>query len=116
MTTFLLTHWARDRSRGPKLALPWVVRKMTRDTARLYGLGDRGEVAVGRKADLNVIDVDRLQLGMPEMVTDLPAQGRRLIQRARGYEATLVSGEVTFREGEPTGALPGRVVRGGEGA
>jgi N-acyl-D-aspartate/D-glutamate deacylase len=113
MTTFLLTHWARDRRRGPKLPLPWVVRKMTRDTARLFGLHDRGEIAVGKKADLNVIDGDRLQLGMPEMVSDLPAQGRRLIQRARGYEATIVSGEVTFREGEATGALPGRVVRGG---
>jgi N-acyl-D-aspartate/D-glutamate deacylase len=113
MTTFLLTHWARDRSRGAKLELPWVVRKMTRDTARLFGLEDRGELAVGRKADLNVIDWERLQLGMPEMVSDLPARGRRLIQRARGYEATIVAGEVTFREGEATGALPGRVVRGG---
>jgi len=112
MTTFLLTHWARDRRRGAKLELAWAVRKMTRDTAQLYGLPDRGEIRVGAKGDLNVIDWDRLQLGRPEMVTDLPANGRRLIQRAHGYDATIVSGQVTFRDGEATGALPGRVVRG----
>jgi len=112
MTTFLLTHWARDRARGPKLPLEWVVRKMTRDTAELYGLRDRGVVAPGRKADLNVIDWDRLELALPEVAHDLPAGARRLVQRARGYEATIVSGVVTQREGEPTGALPGRVIRG----
>ncbi len=112
MTTFLLTHWARDRKRGPKLPLEWVVRKMTKDTAELYGLRDRGVVAPGKKADLNVIDWDELQLALPELVFDLPAGARRLIQRARGYEATLVSGQVTFRGGEHTGALPGRLVRG----
>jgi len=116
MTTFLLTHWARDRKRGPRLPLEWVVRKMTRDTAELYGLRDRGILAPGRKADLNVIDPDRLQLELPELVFDLPAGARRLIQRARGYEATIVSGAVTFREGESTGALPGRLVRGAQGA
>jgi len=113
MTTFLLTHWARDRSRGPKLPLPWVVRKMTRETAELYGLGDRGVLAPGKKADANVIDWGALQLEPPVMVHDLPAGGRRLIQRARGYEATVVSGVVTMRGGEHTGALPGRLVRGG---
>ena len=112
MTTFLLTHWVRDRSRGPKLPIEWVVRKMTRDTAWLYGLRDRGVVAPGLKADLNVIDWDRLELALPELVHDLPAGARRLVQRARGYEATLVSGIVTMREGEHTGALPGRVIRG----
>jgi N-acyl-D-amino-acid deacylase len=112
MTTFLLTHWARDRTRGPKLPLEWVVRKMTRDTAELYGLRDRGVVAAGRKADLNVIDFDRLELALPELVGDLPAGARRLIQRARGYTATLVSGRVTFREGEHSGALPGALIRG----
>jgi N-acyl-D-aspartate/D-glutamate deacylase len=112
MTTFLLTHWARDRKRGPKLPLEWVVRKMTRDTAELYGLRDRGVVAPGRKADLNVIDWQSLQLALPELVFDLPAGARRLIQRARGYDATLVSGEVTFERGEHTGALPGRLIRG----
>jgi N-acyl-D-aspartate/D-glutamate deacylase len=112
MTTFLLTHWARDRKRGPRLPLPWVVRKMTKDTAELYGLRDRGVVAPGKKADLNVIDWEHLQLALPELVFDLPAGARRLIQRARGYEATLVSGQVTFRRGEHTGALPGKLLRG----
>ena len=115
MTTFLLTHWARDRVRGPKLPLEWVVRKMTRDTAELYGLRDRGVVAAGRKADLNVVDWDRLALALPELVHDLPAGARRLVQRARGYEATIVSGVVTMREGEHTGATPGRVIRGPQG-
>jgi N-acyl-D-aspartate/D-glutamate deacylase len=112
MTTFLLTHWARDRARGPKLPLEWVVRKMTRDTALLYGLADRGVVGPGRTADLNVVDWYRLALALPELVHDLPAGARRLVQRARGYEATIVSGVVTMREGEPTGALPGRLIRG----
>ena len=114
MTTFLLTHWARDRRRGPRLPLEWVVRKMTRDTAELYGLCDRGVVAPGRKGDLNVIDQARLQLELPQLVFDLPAGAKRLIQRARGYEATIVAGTVTFREGESTGALPGRLVRGSQ--
>jgi len=112
MTTFLLTHWARDRVRGPKLPLEWVVRKMTHDTAALYGLGDRGVVAPGKKADLNVIDFERLALGLPEVADDLPAGAKRLLQRATGYEATLVSGKVTWRNGEHTGALPGALVRG----
>jgi len=116
MTTFLLTHWARDRTRGPRIPLPWAVRKMTRDTAQLYGLTDRGELTPGKKADLNVIDPDRLQLCMPELVQDLPAQGRRLVQKARGFEATIVAGKATFREGEATGALPGRLVRGSTAA
>jgi N-acyl-D-amino-acid deacylase len=116
MTTFLLSHWARDRRRGPKLPLPWVVRKMTRDTAALYGLGDRGWLVPGRKADVNVIDFDGLRLEAPEMVHDLPSGARRFIQKARGYEATVVSGEVTMRGGEPTGARPGRLVRGARSA
>jgi len=112
MTTFLLKHWARDRARGPRLPVEWVVRKMTRDTARLYGLGDRGVLAPGKKGDVNVIDFARLELALPEVAHDLPAGARRLIQRARGYDATIVSGEVTFRGGEHTGVLPGRLVRG----
>ncbi len=115
MTTFLLSHWARDRVRGPRLPVEWVIRKMTRDTAQLYGLGDRGVVAPGKRADLNVIDFARLELALPEVAHDLPAGARRLIQRARGYEATIVSGEVTFREGAHTGVLPGRLVRGARG-
>jgi N-acyl-D-aspartate/D-glutamate deacylase len=112
MTTSLVSHWARDRTRGPKLPLEWVVRKMTKETAELYGLGDRGVVAPGKKADLNLIDFERLELALPELVHDLPAGAPRLIQKAHGYEATIVSGEVTFVEGEHTGALPGRLVRG----
>jgi N-acyl-D-aspartate/D-glutamate deacylase len=116
MTTFLVTHWARDRKRGPRLPIEWVVRKMTRDTADLYGLRDRGVLEPGRKADLNVIDWDRLQLALPQLAFDLPAGARRLVQRAHGYDATIVAGQVTFRDGEHTGALPGRLLRGSRGA
>jgi N-acyl-D-amino-acid deacylase len=116
MTTYLISHWVRDRTRGPKLSLPWAVRKMTRDTAELYGLNDRGVLARGKKADLNVIDFDALQLEAPVMVHDLPASGRRFIQRARGYDATIASGVVTMRNGEHTGALPGRLLRGAQSA
>ena len=115
MTTSLLSHWARDRTRGERLPLEFCVRKMTKDTASLYGLEDRGVLAPGMKGDANVIDFDRLGLEIPEHVNDLPAGAGRLIQRARGYEATILSGEVTFREGEPTGALPGLLVRGARG-
>jgi N-acyl-D-aspartate/D-glutamate deacylase len=111
-----LSHWTRDRTRGPKLALEQVVRMQTRRTAEAVGLFDRGLVAVGYRADLNVIDYDRLRLAAPEVAYDLPAGGRRLIQRARGYVATVVRGEVTYRDGEPTGALPGRVLRGAQPA
>ena len=112
MTTSLLSLWARDRSRGEKLSIEWAVRKMTRDTAELYGMRDRGVLAPGMKGDLNVIDFDRLSLALPEVAHDLPSGAKRLIQRARGYDATVVSGQVTFREGEATGVLPGRLVRG----
>ncbi|MEN8161950.1 MAG: amidohydrolase family protein, partial [Myxococcota bacterium] len=115
MTTFLLTHWARDRRRGPRLPLEWVVRKMTRDTAELYGLGDRGTLVPGKKADVNVIDLERLRLAIPELAHDLPGGARRLIQKADGYAATLVSGQVTFRSGDHSGALPGRLIRGPQG-
>ncbi len=116
MTTFLLTHWVRDRERGPRLPLEWAVRKMTHDTARLYGLDDRGVLAPGRKADLNLIDFERLQLRLPHMVFDLPSGARRLIQEAEGYVATLVSGQVILREGEDSGARPGRLIRGAQPA
>ena len=114
--TFMLAHWARDRERGPKLSLEEVVRQQTSGTCALYGLADRGMLKPGMKADLNLIDFDRLRLHAPEMVRDLPAGGRRLVQRAEGYAATIVSGEVTFEEGKPTGALPGRLVRGAQKA
>jgi N-acyl-D-aspartate/D-glutamate deacylase len=111
--TSMLTHWVRDRSRGDRLPLEWVVRKMTSDTASLYGLDDRGVIAPGKKADLNVIDFDGLRLERPQMVYDLPGDARRLVQGARGYVATIVSGEVVMRHGRDTGARPGRLVRGG---
>ena len=110
--TFLLTHWARDRHRGEKLPLEYVVRKQCHDTAELFGLGDRGTIEVGKKADINVIDMDALTLHAPQMVYDLPAGGRRLMQRASGYAATIVSGVVTRLDGVDTGARPGRLVRG----
>jgi len=112
MPTFMLTHWTRDRTRGELLPLEWVVKKQTHDTARLYGLGDRGTLEEGMVADVNLIDYDRLQVGSPTVVDDLPAGGRRLIQRATGYVATVKSGAVTFEEGEDTGARPGRLLRG----
>jgi N-acyl-D-aspartate/D-glutamate deacylase len=113
MPTFLLTHWARDRSRGERIALEEAVRLQTSSTAALYGFDDRGVIAPGKKADVNLVDFDALHLHAPEMVFDLPAGGRRLVQRADGYVATLVSGEVTYDQGEATGARPGRLVRAG---
>ncbi len=112
MPTFMLTHWVRDRSRGDRLPLEDIVRIQTRNTADLFGLRDRGELSPGMKADVNVIDFEGLGIEAPEMVFDLPAKGRRLIQRSYGYRATIVSGEVTYRDGEPTGTLPGKLVRG----
>ncbi len=110
--TFMLTHWTRDRVRGERLPLEWMVKKQTLDTARLYGLGDRGTVEPGALADLNLIDYDRLQLTNPRVVDDLPAGGRRLLQGAVGYVETIKSGVTTFREGDDTGARPGALVRG----
>ena len=114
--TYMLTYWARDRVRGETLPLEKIVSMQTRDTARLYGLNDRGVVAPGMKADLNVIDYQRLRILAPEMVFDLPAQGRRLIQRAEGYRATVVSGAITFENGVATGEMPGKLVRGPQAA
>jgi len=111
-STFMLTHWARDRTRGARIPLETVVKSLSRDTARVIGLKDRGLVRPGYRADLNVIDFDRLRLGMPQVLYDLPAGGRRIIQRATGYDATIVRGVVTQRHGAPTDALPGRLVRG----
>ena len=111
----LLTHWTRDRA-GQKFSLPWAVKRISHDSASAIGLHDRGLVAVGKKGDLNVIDYDRLQVRAPEVVYDLPAGGRRLIQRADGYDATIVSGVPIYRNGEETGALPGRLVRGARAA
>ncbi len=113
--TFMLTHWVRDR-RGDRLSLPFVVEALTRRTARVVGLNDRGVLAPGYRADVNIIDFDRLRLGSPFIARDLPAGGRRLMQRAEGFVATIVGGVVTYRDGQPTGALPGRLVRGPQGA
>jgi N-acyl-D-aspartate/D-glutamate deacylase len=113
--TFMLTHWARDRERGERLPLEFVVKRQTWDTASQYGLCDRGRLASGFKADVNIIDFDRLALSPPEVRYDFPAGGRRLFQGAEGYLATVVSGEVVFENGEPTGALPGRLIRGARG-
>jgi N-acyl-D-aspartate/D-glutamate deacylase len=113
--TYLLTHWVRDRKRGT-VPLELAIKRQCRDTALLYGLEDRGLLAPGMLADVNVIDLANLKLGKPFMAFDLPAQGRRLLQRADGYVATIKSGRVTFRNGEPTGERPGRVVRGPQGS
>src|SRR6185295_13296009 len=116
MPTFLLPYWVRDRQRGERIPLEMAVKRQTQDTARLYGLLDRGVLKPGMKADVNVIDFDNLQLHPPEMVFDLPANGRRFIQRVDGYRYTVVSGEVSYENGEPTGAMPGKVIRGPQAA
>lgn len=114
-STFLLTHFGRDRD-GERMSLPFAIRKLTRAPAEAIGLLDRGLVAPGFKADLNVIDFDRLRLHPPAVSYDLPGGGRRLVQGADGYRATIVSGAPVYRDGEPTGALPGRLVRGAQAA
>jgi N-acyl-D-aspartate/D-glutamate deacylase len=111
-----LIHWTRDRTRGPKLRLQTMVKAQCRDTAETVGLFDRGLIAPGYRADLNVIDYANLKLKAPSVAYDLPTGGRRLIQRAEGYRATIVAGQVTYRDGEPTDALPGRLLRGAQAA
>ena len=111
LPTYMLTHWTRDRSRGERLPLEMMIKRQTRDTASMYGLLDRGLVAEGYKADINVIDYDNLTLHAPQMVYDLPAGGKRLVQRASGYRHTIAGGEVIFDDGEPTPAMPGALVR-----
>lgn len=112
MPTTMITHWARDRSRGEQLPLEWLVRRQTLDNAQYFGLGDRGRLMVGGRADINVIDFDKLRVELPRIAHDLPAGGRRLVQGAVGYEATLVAGEVITEFGQLTGARPGKVIRG----
>jgi len=112
--TYMLSYFTRDRTRGPKMDLPYVIHKQTADTARLYGMYDRGVIAPGYRADINLIDYDALKLHQPQMVYDLPAGGRRLVQKAEGYRYTLCAGEITYKDGEHTGALPGRLLRGGQ--
>ncbi len=110
--TTMLTHWARDRKRGERLPLEWVIQKLTRGGAELVGLEDRGLLAPGMKADINVIDFEALALHAPKVVRDLPANGRRLLQRASGYRYSIISGEVAFKDGEGTGTRRGRLLRG----
>ena len=111
-TSYTLTHWTRERGRGEMFPVAWAIKRLCWDNAAAIGLNDRGLVRVGMKADLNVIDYDRLKLRAPEIVYDLPAGGKRLVQRTDGFDATIVSGNVVYRHGEATGALPGRLVRG----
>lgn len=112
-TTFMLQHWVRDRTRGPRLSVQEAVRKITGDPAALYSLNDRGVVAKGRRGDLNIIDMDRIKLHAPRVARDLPTGAPRLLQDADGYIATIVAGVPTFRNGVDTGARPGRLLRGG---
>ena len=110
--TYMLSHWTRDRDRGAKFSLPWAVKRLTRDNATAIGLNDRGLLAVGKKADINVIDHDNLKIGAPEVLYDLPGGGKRMVQRTEGYDATIVAGQIVYRKGVATNALPGRLVRG----
>ena len=114
--TFLLTYWVRDREKGERFPVEWIVHQQTQKTARFYGMEDRGTIAPGMLADVNVIDFDALHIHAPEMVDDLPAKGQRLVQQIDGYVYTVKSGEVTYESGEPTGALPGHLVRGPQAA
>ena len=114
--TYMLTHWTRDRTRGPKKPVEWAIRRLTSDSARALGLHDRGVIAPGYKADLNVIDYANLRICAPEVLYDLPAGGRRMVQRTQGYTATIVSGVPVHMNGEATGELPGRLIRGGHAA
>src|SRR5262249_43390493 len=107
-TSYTLTHWTRDRTRGALFPVAWAVKRLSADNASAIGLADRGRLQAGLKADINIIDYDRLRLRRPEIVYDLPAGGKRLVQRTEGFDATIVSGDVVYRRGEPTGALPGR--------
>ncbi|RYX93403.1 MAG: D-aminoacylase [Comamonadaceae bacterium] len=112
--TFLMTHWAKECGRADGFDLSWLIKRQTSDTARTVGLMDRGVIAPGMKADINIIDVDKLALPAPHMQFDLPAGGKRLLQKADGYRAIIVAGAVTYRDGVATGALPGRLVRGAQ--
>ena len=115
-TTFALTHWARDRTRGDTMPLGYIVKRLTSDPARAYGLDDRGVIAPGYLADLNVIDFAAIRLPAPYLAFDLPAGGKRLLQKAEGYAATIKSGQVTFRDGDHQGRFPGGLVRGPQAA
>ena len=112
MPTWNITHWTRDRSRGDKIPLEFIVNKQTRETARTFGLFDRGEIKEGLLADINIIDYDNLTVYKPKMVYDLPTGGRRIIQKSSGYSATIKSGIITYENDKATGELPGTLIRG----
>ena len=111
--TYMLTHWSRDRSRGPRLPVEMLVKRQTSETAAFFGLADRGRLLPGLRADVNIIDYDKLQVQKPILVHDMPANGRRFVQRVDGYEMTMTAGTPIFEKGQHTGALPGRLVRAG---
>jgi N-acyl-D-aspartate/D-glutamate deacylase len=113
--TFMLQHWVRDR-KGKRISLERAVKRQSRDTAVLYGLSDRGIIAPGYLADINVIDLDRIKLSKPWLAFDLPAGGKRLLQKAKGYDCTIKSGQATFRNGAYLGIHPGRLIRGPQAA
>lgn len=111
MPTFIMTHWGRDRTKGEKMELEFIVKSLTSNTAEAFGMFDRGQIKVGMIADLNVIDFEKLRLHRPIAMFDLPAGGRRLVQKAEGYDLTIKAGEIIFENGQHTGALPGKLVR-----
>jgi len=113
LPSYMLAHWGRDRHRGPGMPLEQLVKMQTSETADFFGFRDRGRLKPGLRADLNLIDFDKLRLHQPEIVHDLPTGSRRLVQRVDGYRATLVAGTPIFEHGQDTGARPGRLVRAG---
>lgn len=112
LSTFMLTHWTRDRSRGEKLPLELIVKRQTSDTAAIYDLHDRGLIKPGYVAHFNLIDYDNLALRAPHFIADLPAGGRRIVQEATGYLATITAGQTIFEHGQATGKMPGNLIRG----
>ena len=112
LPTYNLAYWCRDRKRGERLPLEFIVHKQTMGTASLHGLADRGQLRPGYKADINLIDFENLQVESPRIAFDLPADARRLVQSARGYRMTIKSGQAIFEEGEATGTMPGKLIRG----
>lgn len=111
MPTFIMTHWGRDRTKGDKMTLEFIVKSLTSSTAQAFGMYDRGQLTTGMIADVNIIDFETMRLHRPEAIFDLPAGGRRLVQRAEGYDVTIKAGEVIFEKGIHSGALPGKLVR-----
>jgi len=114
--TFMITHWTRDRSRGKRFKIEEMVRMQTHDTAKLFGLNDRGLIAPGYRADVNIIDYEKLGLGRAHLAWDLPTGAKRYVQGASGYVATICAGTPTYENGEATGALPGKLLRGHQAA